>query len=439
MKKILLAVIAVVLSMGVQAQNATNSPYSQYGYGRQADQSNGATKAMAGLGLGWREGNQVNFSNPASYSSLDSLTFLFDAGVSIQVSNFTEGAHRLNANNSSFDYVIGAFRAIKHVGVAFGLMPYSNVGYSFYNNEPVAGSDVPTTSAVTYTNTYSGSGGFRQFFLGVGVEPLKLKGTSLSVGANASYLWGSYNKSIVNSYSDENINTLSKFYTCTVNAFKVDFGAQFQQRIGKNDLLTVGGTFSMKQKLYGDPQCSVISTNSQTSVTVGDTLVANGSHYTPMTYGVGFVWNHARKIRVGFDYKVEKWGNIEYPVYKVVNNVPQYDLATNMFKDRQRFVLGGEFCRNELGRSWFGRIKYRAGLTYSTPYLKINGMDGPKEMGASIGFGIPITNAYNNRSVLNVSGQWTQVSAKGLIKENIFCINVGFTFNERWFAKWMVE
>ncbi len=439
MKKILFAAIAMVLSLGVQAQNATNSPYSQYGYGRQSDQSNGAMKAMAGLSLGWREGNQVNFSNPASYSCVDSITFLFDAGISIQASNFTEGKHRLNANNSSFDYVIGAFRAHKHIGVAFGVMPYSSIGYSYYNSDKVDNSTILDESTTTFTNTYAGTGGLRQVFLGIGVEPLKLKGTSFSVGANASYLWGSYTKGIVNSYSNSYVKTLSKYYSCSVKAFKLDLGAQLQQRFGKNDVVTVGGTFSMKQKLHGDPKCVIISTDNQNSVSDTTSIVADGSHFIPMSYGAGFVWNHARKFRVGFDYEVEKWSQIQYPVYSVVDDKQYYTFKENMFSDRQKFTLGGEFCANELGRSWFGRIRYRAGVSYTTPYLKINGQEGPREIGASFGFGLPITNAYNNRSMLNISAQWVNVNAKNLIRENIFCINVGFTFNERWFAKWQLE
>ena len=54
-------------------------------------------------------------------------------------------------------------------------------------------------------------------------------------------------------------------------------------------------------------------------------------------------------------------------------------------------------------------------------------------------FGIPIINGFNNRSVLNISGQWVKRSADNLITENTFRINIGLTFNERWFAKWKVE
>lgn len=57
----------------------------------------------------------------------------------------------------------------------------------------------------------------------------------------------------------------------------------------------------------------------------------------------------------------------------------------------------------------------------------------------SAGFGIPIMNGYNNRSILNISGQWVRSEAKNFIKENTFRINIGLTFNERWFMKWKVE
>lgn len=81
----------------------------------------------------------------------------------------------------------------------------------------------------------------------------------------------------------------------------------------------------------------------------------------------------------------------------------------------------------------------RLGASYATPYYKMNGVDGPKEISVSAGFGIPIMNSYNSRSLLNISGQWVKNSADGLIKENVFRINIGLTFNEGWFKKWKMQ
>jgi len=41
--------------------------------------------------------------------------------------------------------------------------------------------------------------------------------------------------------------------------------------------------------------------------------------------------------------------------------------------------------------------------------------------------------------MLNISAQWVNQKAAGFINENSFRINLGFTFNERWFAKFKVD
>ncbi|MCD8289384.1 MAG: hypothetical protein LUC26_05685 [Prevotella sp.] len=438
-KKSLLTAALAVVAINLAAQNATNSPYSQYGYGAMADQANGASVGMSGLSQGWREGNTVNFGNPASYAALDSLTFIFDAGVSGICTNFTEAGRKLNAYNSSFDYVIGAFRAFRRVGLAFGVMPYSNIGYS-YSSETTIGTDVYTgNTETTTTNTYSGDGGIHQVFLGIGVDIIKTGRTNVSVGVNGSYVWGDYTKSVINSYSDVYVNTLSKYYLAEVNSYKVDAALQWSQQITKNDRVTLGATYTFGHDMKSDPYCRIVSYNSQTGVADTTDYHTNHDLMMPTTIAAGVVWNHANRFRVGLDWKYEMWSKIDYPVYEVVDDVPYYTMQSGQFKDRHKFIVGGEYCHNERGRKWADRIRYRLGATYSTPYLKINGSDGPKEYGVSAGIGLPILNTYNNRSVLNVSASWTRIEAPGMITENTFRINLGLTFNERWFAKWQVE
>ena len=125
------AIIAVASVTPVAAQSGTNSPYSQYGLGLLNEQSSGFNRGMNGLGLGFREHNQVNYLNPASYSAIDSLTFIFDAGLSGQLTNFSENGQRINAKNADFEYAVAGFRVFKHVGVSFGIVPFTNVGYNY--------------------------------------------------------------------------------------------------------------------------------------------------------------------------------------------------------------------------------------------------------------------------------------------------------------------
>ena len=82
--------LSVMTTMGIYAQNGTNSPYSMYGLGDLADQGVGFNKAMSGTGLAFRKGNEVNPLNPASYSAVDSLSMIIDAGLSGQITNYND-------------------------------------------------------------------------------------------------------------------------------------------------------------------------------------------------------------------------------------------------------------------------------------------------------------------------------------------------------------
>lgn len=430
-KKVLGAgILASVCITPAVAQSGTNSPYSQYGLGLLNEQSSGFNRGMNGLGLAFREHNQVNYINPASYSALDSLTFIFDAGLSGQITDFNENGHKINANNADFEYAVAAFRAFKHVGVSFGIVPFTNVGYNYaitdYLNDD---------RDVAYTNTYSGSGGIHQVYFGAGWEFLK----GLSVGANISYLWGDIDRSVINSYSDGSINTLSKYYTASVKSYKLDVGLQYQLALDKKNALAIGLTYGLGHKLGTDPTCNIISTNTMTAVADTASFTVNNGLEIPTSFGAGVMWNHANKLKLGADFSYQQWGSLQYPVYRVVNDEPRYELTDDYYKDRYKVTVGGEFCNDEMSRRFFDRIRFRAGVSYATSYYKINGLDGPDEISASIGFGIPIVNAYNNRSVLNISGQWVHSAANGLLTENTFRINIGITFNERWFMKWKVD
>ena len=107
------------------AQSGSNSPYTRYGYGQLSDQSFGNSKAMGGIAYGLRNGLQVNAANPASYSAVDSLTFLFDAGMTLQNANFKENGIKTNAKNSTIDYIAMQFRLWERMGMTAGFLPYS--------------------------------------------------------------------------------------------------------------------------------------------------------------------------------------------------------------------------------------------------------------------------------------------------------------------------
>lgn len=433
MKKIVFtAIIALISTVDIIAQSGTNSPYSQYGLGVLSDQGSGFNRGMNGVGVALQRNNQINHLNPASYSKLDSLTFIFDAGLSLQLTNFKEGAVKKNAKNADFEYAVGGFRAAKNLGVGFGIIPYTNIGYNYATSGTLKREEGETET--TYTTTFSGSGGIHQAFIGLGWEPVR----NFSIGFNVGYLWGDYTRIIANSYSDSYVNTLYKTYEAVVSNYRASVGVQYKFNATKKDEIIIGATYDYGHKLNADPKLHLISVNTQLSQPDTTTNVVSNGLEIPTTIGAGISWNHNNKWNVAFDYTHENWSKVHTPVFSETKDDKSY-AATGMYNDRQKFNLGAEYCQNKTGRSFVSRIRYRMGASYTTPYLKINGVDGPKEMSVSAGVGFPIVNGYNNRSFLNISAQWVRVDAKNMIKENTFRINVGLTFNERWFAKWKFD
>lgn len=428
MKKII-SILMMLVPLATFAQSGTNSPYSQYGLGVLSDQSTGFNRGMNGVAIAMHDGNQVNYLNPASYSQMDSLTFIFDVGASLQVTNFSEGGKKINANNADFEYAVMGFRAAKGLGMSIGILPFSNIGYNYYNTTKISGSNT-----TTHTETYSGTGGVRQLYFGIGYMPFK----GLSIGANISYLWGDYTRIMSSTYSDANVKTLSRVYYAEPSSYRLDAGLQYTAKIGKKDNVTIGGTYTYGHKLAGAVGMYDISSGQDGIVDTTSTSLSN-SLFIPTSYGAGISWYHGSRLHIGVDYLYQQWSKQTYPDLRNQNGRPELVLVNDALMDRQKFTLGAEFVNNATSRSYLDRVHFRAGVSYATPYIKINGKDGPKELAASFGIGLPIMNSWNNRSILNISGQWAHTSAPGLITENTFRINIGITFNERWFAKWKME
>lgn len=433
MKKIIISCAVMgAVALSAMAQSGTNSPYSQFGLGLLSDQSQGANRGMGGVGIALRNGSRVNSLNPASYSAVDSLSMVFDASISGQITNFQEGGRKLNANNANLEYAVAAFRLAPRLGASVGLLPFSNIGYNYSSTfaiNDVTGSGVANT---TTTEIHSGSGGLHQAYLGLGWRAFR----QLSVGVNFSYLWGSYDKTITAQSSDAYVSTVTKIYTASVSSYKLDFGVQWEQPLQNNNFVTLGVTAGLGHKLGADPMCVIANNDTQLGTSSIDTLTVKDALELPMSVGVGLSWKHANKYVVAVDYTLQKWGNIAMPVSGGSNGSYQYALQEGVLKDRHKIAVGGEWTPNAYSRKYYNRMNYRLGASLATPYCKINGVDGPKEYSVSAGLGLPITNNYNNRSVINISGQWTRQSLPGMITENTFRLNIGINFNERWFAKW---
>lgn len=414
------------------AQYGSNSPYTRYGFGQLSDQTFGNSKAMGGIAYGLRNGSHINAANPASYSAVDSLTLLFDMGMSLQNTNFKENGIRANAKNSTVDYIATQFRLSKGLGITAGFIPFSTTGYNISNTDPEEiGKDQYGESIYT-TRNFSGEGGLQQIFVGLGYNIF----SNLSIGVNFSYLYGDITHTASTAFNNSSATTSSWAEQISVSDYKLDLGIQYTKPLGEKHKVTLGAVYSLAHDLNSDGYRFVETYNSNSTLQSQTIDTLKNVCSLPTTIGVGATYTYDNRLTVGFDYTFQKWESVKFP--KTENN--KYIIKEGQFSNRTKLSVGAEYLPDLYSRNYLKRIRYRIGAHYATPYAKVDGKEGAREYGVSFGFGLPIFR-YNQKSILNISGQYVKVSPKtsGMLEENCLRINVGLTFDERWFMKWKVN
>ncbi|KAA6314637.1 hypothetical protein EZS27_034779, partial [termite gut metagenome] len=145
----------------------------------------------------------------------------------------------------------------------------------------------------------------------------------------------------------------------------------------------------------------------------------------PLSWGLGLTYIYDTRLSVGLDYNLQKWSKVSYMG------------DANALYDYSKIALGIEYLPGYTGKSYFSYIRYRAGVYYSTPYYKIDNVSA-KEYGITGGITLPLP---RTRSILNISAQYIKVEGQNatMLDENYLRLNIGLTFNERWFFKRQVD
>lgn len=410
-KRVVIASILFVIPLALLAQNNTNSPYTRYGYGELADRSFGAGRAMGGIGYGLRSNKQINPMNPASYTGMDSLTFIFDFGIAGQLSWFNDGINDERKLNGNIEYIALQFPVHRRIAVSAGLLPYSYVGYN-YGSEKI-------NEGISYIEQFSGKGGLNEMYAGVSIDIWKKR---LSVGANFGYLFGRMTHEQMLKITTDGDNVTYRSKELEVRDFKMDFGLQYTHPFSATESFVFGAVYSPKKKL--NTTSSDVFSNASGTPIEGDTT-KNQAFDIPHSIGIGVSYVKQNKLTLATDFLYENWGQARF-----------FD-KSNEFKNRIRVAAGGEFIPNYQNRAFFSRVRYRAGVHYSNSYLQISN-SSYNEYGASIGLGLPL---IDNRSFLNVSFEYVKIKPETrlLIDQQHFRFTVNYTFNERWFFKFKVD
>lgn len=398
--------LAVTMAMGTAIAQNTTTPYSKMGYGMLNDNVSSIQRSMGGVGYAMKGGRIINVMNPASYADVDSLTFLWDVGVDLTNLWSKENGKKGYNFSGGLDYLTGHFRITKGLGAAFGLLPYSSVGYAY-------GGDINGGS-----ESRSGNGGFNQLFLGVGYQPVK----NLNVGLNFAYLFGTTsNTTLITSTSTGYFTRNMK-----IRDWNAQIGVQYTLPMMKGqNLLTVGATFQPKKTFHGEAWGTSFDSQDSKVDTISFTNM-KGNYEQPASIGVGLSYNVNRKLTIEADYTYQKWSDAKY------HPIVGFESQSMQFDDRWKIATGFQYTPNKRG-SYVGAMSFRAGVFYNHDYMNYNG-NNVRDYGASLGLGLP---APGGKTTVNLGFEWRHrtTAPTQLITENYFNITLGVNFNELWFWK----
>jgi len=405
-KKLFSALMLFLFVSCLSAQN-TNSPYSRFGLGSLENPTLGKNRAMGGVGYGIRDNTLVNPLNPASYSAVDTVNFVFDFGVSSSVSVFSQDNQNQVNPNGRFDFLAIKIPLKKYWGLSVGIMPYSSVGYSYYIDRATPRGETD------YTETHVGTGGLNTLFLGSGI----LLGKHLSLGANLKYVFGSisYNNSIL---YDNSLNTnLYEFNSLYLGTTSLDLGFQYQTPLGAKGKAVLGATYTNASNFsLCDNQQASISPSKDTIITT-----THNDFSLPSSFGIGASYTYDNRLTIGMDCQYQAWSKAS------INGVK------DSMSNSNRFALGVEYLPQTIATNYLKAIKYRFGVQYGDTYYKFS--DGNiKNAGLSVGFGLPLR---GQKTALNFSFEAGKllVPSSCPIKENYYKVSLDVTFNEMWFLK----
>lgn len=419
LKNILLTVLFAFVATGVFAQADVNSPYSLFGVGQLSDKAmNVRLKGMGGIGNAMYGGGLINTCNPATLAKMDSLAFLFDAGVYFKSSTFSTSTKSERGANASFDYVAFAFGITDWWKTGLGVRPYSTSGYKMVVQGYSEGMG-------SYNTVFKGSGGINQAFW---TNAFRL-GKHFSIGANAYYVFGD-GQHLTTIYPDStNILGARRSDDVMISSFMFDYGLMFDTQLGSDMSLSVGVTYQQPIKLRGKQTTfirSIMETMDTDVEYLIDTVVYKVNEHAsvsmPQGVGAGFTLQKKNRWTLGVDFDWTQWSHFAR------------EGETEELKNSWRVAAGFEYMpRFSSVSNYFRRVHYRIGGSYEHGPLYLNDRYINK-VGVTAGLSLPLPRSLSKVNLAVEVGQYG-TKTNGLIRENYVRFDIGISVYERWFVK----
>ncbi|WP_298303026.1 hypothetical protein [Flavobacterium sp.] len=421
-KKIIVSV-CLLFSLVSFAQEGTSSPYSFYGIGDVRFRGTIENRSMAGLAI-VPDSIHINLQNPAMYSSLKLTSF--SIGGTFSVNQLKTNQKDEKAQRTTLDYLAVGI-PLKKLGLGFGLIPYSSVGYNIRNS-------VYVTDGRT-DNYYKGSGGLNKVFFGFGYQLAK----NFSIGADVQYNFGKIDtRSLSTQFTLNSSNEYEQVQYSTretnsssASGLNFNAGLSYNTKLYKNISLFSSLTFTPEATITLNNErfiAIVQSVNGVADAVVGDEVeiqVADTKLKMPSKFSFGLGIGDTKKWIVGTELTFQGTSNFGNR-FNDIDNV-SYENAT-------RFTVGGYYIPNYKSfTNYFERIVYRGGFRFENTGLVINNQP-IEDAAVTLGLGLPLRGAFSNVNVgFELGNRGTQKG--GLVREHYMNFSLGLSLNDRWFQK----
>ena len=478
MKTTIIALTFLSFSSISFSQILTSSPYSRYGLGEINLQTFAKPAGMGGSFIAYHQDTIapffINSANPAGLAGIKLSTF--ELGGQAQFTKISSQTTSLNKKNTNFSYGSVGFPIKRIGGAAFGIMPYSTVGYKITSTKEQGGIG-------TMKYIFQGDGGINKVFIGTGLKPfrnqankfynsdladtlIKQKQTSkykhkkfikqllseLSIGVTANYLFGT-----INQVTDEIFPGSSYYYnskrqrSVQVSDFTFNGGLQTHftidsvkshglRRVLKEKLKIGVGFFINTPTSISAKQNNIIYNYSidgfgieRPKDTVLNSQGISGRIKLPLEMGIGFSAKKGERLTVLMDLATTNWSGFKY-----------FDTPNTDFKNSYRVSAGLNYVPNKLAygtSNYIKRVQYRLGVSYSDGYLDLKNTSISNYF-VSAGLGLPVgIGRFDDIAVVNISAQYGRMGtvSNNLLQEEYVRLVLGFTFNKRWFIKYKYD
>lgn len=420
-KKIFVAIALLAISHSY-AQQGSVSPYSFFGTGDVQFKGLMENRMMGGISV-YTDSIHLNLQNPASLGSLMRTTFttaLTHKRVNLKTDQQSE-----TLKDYSFDYLALGFPITKGVGMNFGVLPYSSVGYNLQ--------ELDTLSDPSRLSRFSGDGGLNKVFAGVGFTPFR----NFSIGATANFNFGSvehrnsefiqdvqYGSRELNrsEYSGFDFNLAATYHGMITKKLELFSSVMYtpQAEIGSSNFREISTIF-----VGADGNEGAVDTE---EVDLGALGLKSTDLTIPESYTLGLGVGRPLQWFVGAEYQFKKtseYGN------------PFFELTNGNYEDAERYSFGAFWIPDyDSFTSYFKRVTYRVGLRNERTGLVVNNVP-LHDFGMTFGMGLPLGNFSNANVGFEYGKRGT--TFQGRVQENYFNVFISLSLSDRWFRKVLIN